>query len=107
MAKDKLYGAIILAVAAVVLVVYTLYTVVDWYIWMSNGNTGHGLAEPISGFLTNVFDWQFMIMAPIWLLVSLIMIIAIWIGYSMLTTPPPVPLEELEEELEAEEAKSA
>ena len=37
-------------------------------------------------------------------LVILISIIAIWIGYSMLTTPAPVPLEELEEELAAEEA---
>ncbi|MHA2009677.1 MAG: hypothetical protein ACXABO_14440 [Promethearchaeota archaeon] len=41
-----------------------------------------------------------------WLLVLLISIIAIWIGYSMLTTPAPVPLEELEEELAAEEEKS-
>lgn len=48
-------------------------------------------------------DWRLFVVAPMWLLVLLISIIAIWIGYSMLTTPAPVPLEELEEELAAEE----
>jgi hypothetical protein len=48
-------------------------------------------------------DWKLFVVAPLWLLVLLISIIAIWIGYSMLTTPAPVPLEELEEELAAEE----
>lgn len=48
-------------------------------------------------------DWRLFVVVPLWLLVILIAIIAIWIGYSMLTTPAPVPLEELEEELAAEE----
>ncbi|MFX0106113.1 MAG: hypothetical protein ACFE75_11565 [Candidatus Hodarchaeota archaeon] len=48
-------------------------------------------------------NWKLFVVAPMWLLVLLIAIIAIWIGYSMLTTPAPVPLEELEEELAAEE----
>jgi hypothetical protein len=48
-------------------------------------------------------NWRLFVVAPLWLLVLLISIIAIWIGYSMLTTPAPVPLEELEEELAAEE----
>jgi len=51
-------------------------------------------------------NWKLFVVAPMWLLVLLISIIAIWIGYSMLTTPAPVPLEELEEELAAEEEKS-
>ncbi|MHA1730397.1 MAG: hypothetical protein ACTSU5_00550 [Promethearchaeota archaeon] len=106
MAKDKLYGAIILVAAAVILVLYTVYTLVDWYIATYGGNP-LGVPSPLFGWAEQVFDWDFFIMFPIWLLVTLIMVIAIWIGYSMLTTPPPVPLEELEEELEAEEAKSA
>lgn len=44
-------------------------------------------------------NWKIFVVGPIWLFVMLISIIAIWIGYSMLTTPAPVPLEELEEEL--------
>ncbi|MFX1426990.1 MAG: hypothetical protein ACFFBE_11105 [Promethearchaeota archaeon] len=62
---------------------------------------------------TDWLDWRLFVVAPLWLLVILISIIAIWIGYSMLTTPAPVPLEvyfayrilieKLEEELAAEE----
>jgi hypothetical protein len=48
-------------------------------------------------------NWKIFVVGPIWLFVMLISIIAIWIGYSMLTTPAPVPLEELEEELASEE----
>ncbi|GAB4316737.1 MAG: hypothetical protein Kow0069_19130 [Promethearchaeota archaeon] len=105
MAKDKLYGLIILVVAAAVLVLYTLYTVVDWYLQTYAG-APLGLPSPI-GALENVFNWQFMVLAPMWLIVVLICVIAIWIGYSMLTTPPPVPLDELEAELEAEESAAA
>jgi hypothetical protein len=36
----------------------------------------------------------------------LVGLLAKWIGISMITTPAPAPLEELEEELEAEEAAS-
>ncbi|MBY8992305.1 MAG: hypothetical protein KGD58_16285 [Candidatus Lokiarchaeota archaeon] len=48
-------------------------------------------------------NWKIFTVGPIWLFVMLISIIAIWIGYSMLTTPAPVPLEELEEELASED----
>ena len=48
-------------------------------------------------------NWKIFVVGPIWLFVMLISIIAIWIGYSMLTTPAPVPLEELEEELASSE----
>ncbi len=57
-------------------------------------------------FGVDLLDWRLFVVLPIWLLVILIAIIAIWIGYSMLTTPAPVPLEELEQELAAEEEKS-
>lgn len=106
MAKDKLYGGIILAVAAFILVIFTVYSVVD--LWLETNGAGivhpEGVPPLLGTFAERLFDWRFFIVVPIWLLVTLIMIIAIWIGYSMLTTPPPVPLEELEEELEAQEA---
>ena len=34
---------------------------------------------------------------------SLLFFAVAWIGYTMLTTPPPIPLEEIEEEEEAKE----
>ena len=54
-------------------------------------------------FVIDWLKWKIFTVGPIWLFVMLISIIAIWIGYSMLTTPAPVPLEELEEELASEE----
>ena len=50
------------------------------------------------------FSWEWAIVLPVTVGIICIGLLAAWIGYSMITTPPPVPLEELEEELEAEEA---
>lgn len=106
MAKDKIIGALIMIIGVIIAIVYTLGSVVDLYMETLGGNTG-GFEIP---FITNlfggidIFSWRLFVVLPLWLLVILISIIAIWIGYSMLTTPAPVPLEELEEELAAEEA---
>ena len=102
MAKDKIIGAIIMVVGILIAVIYTLGSIVDLYLQSSlGGNNPDGFILPIPG-LPDIFDWRLFVVAPLWLIVVLIGIIAIWIGWSMLTTPAPVPLEELEEELEAE-----
>ncbi len=105
MAKDKIIGLLIMLVGVIIAIVYTLGSVVDLYMETLGGVTGGFEIK----FLTNLFgvdlfSWRLFVVAPLWLLVILVCIIAIWIGYSMLTTPAPVPLEELEEELAAEEA---
>ena len=99
-------GAIVIVVGLLIAIVYTmgsvldlLYTTIwapssgDWDSWTHIGEI-------------DWLNWKLFVVLPIWLLVVLISIIAIWIGYSMLTTPAPVPLEELEEELAAEEESS-
>jgi hypothetical protein len=101
MAKDKVIGALVIILGLAIAVIYTMGSIIDLLfdtIW----------ANPNWDSWSNIFgidwlDWKLFTVAPIWLLVILISIIAIWIGYSMLTTPAPVPLEELEEELAAEE----
>lgn len=92
-------------IGVIIAIVYTLGSVVDLYMESIGGVSG-GFEIP---FVTNLFgidlfSWRLFVVAPLWLLVILVSVIAIWIGYSMLTTPAPVPLEELEEELAAEEA---
>ncbi len=83
--------AIIYSMGSIVdLMMDELFKNPDWDLW-------------IRLFDIDWLDWRLFVVAPMWLLVLLISIIAIWIGYSMLTTPAPVPLEELEEELAAEE----
>ena len=103
MAKDKVIGAIVMIVGILIAIVYTLGSVVDLYMEGFLGVAG-GIDLTSSWLQIDILSWELMVVLPMWLLVILISIIAIWIGYSMLTTPAPVPLEELEEELAAEEA---
>ncbi|MBD3228873.1 MAG: hypothetical protein GF329_11860 [Candidatus Lokiarchaeota archaeon] len=107
MSKDKLYGAIILVIAALVLVWYTLFALVygglaggdpglmidtwGWPPWLVNAIIFANLWN-LDGL-----SWRWAVIAPLWIASVLILGIAMWIGYTMLTTPPPVPLEELEE----------
>ena len=105
MAKDKIIGLLIMLVGVIIAIVYTLGSVVDLYMETLGGVTGgFEVAFLTKLFGVDLFSWRLFVVAPLWLLVILVCIIAIWIGYSMLTTPAPVPLEELEEELAAEEA---
>jgi len=104
MAKDKIIGFIIMVVGVLLAIGYTLGSVVDLYLQSSIGG-GNPDGFIIPG-LIDLFDWKLFVVLPLWLIIILVSIIAIWIGWSMLTTPAPVPLEELEEELEAEEAEA-
>ena len=107
-AKDKIIGLIIMLFGIIIAILYTLGSIVD--LWMQAVWGGAGFKMPIISDFTidnwgfDIFSWSLFVVLPLWVLVVLICIIAIWIGYSMLTTPAPVPLEELEEELAAEEA---
>ncbi|MFX1315320.1 MAG: hypothetical protein ACFE9T_05615 [Promethearchaeota archaeon] len=103
MAKDKVIGAIVMLVGILIAIVYTLGSVVDLFFETIGDNPNWNEWIEDMSFGVNWLDWKLFVVAPLWLLVILISIIAIWIGYSMLTTPAPVPLEELEEELAAEE----
>ena len=48
------------------------------------------------GGLAFLFDPNLLVRLPILLGVVLIMVIAMWIGYTMLTTPAPEPLEDFD-----------
>jgi hypothetical protein len=49
---------------------------------------------------------MFLIILPIWAAAVLIMVIAMWIGWTMLTTPAPEPLEDFDfDEEEVAESK--
>ena len=104
MAKDKIIGFIIMILGILIAILYTLGSIVD--LAMEAMKVPGGFKMPIISDMLpiDIFSWRLFVVLPLWLLVVLICIIAIWIGYSMLTTPAPVPLEELEEELAAEEA---
>ncbi|MHA1438728.1 MAG: hypothetical protein ACTSPD_14245 [Promethearchaeota archaeon] len=94
-------------IGALIAIVYTLGSIVDLYMSSSLGGAyenGFEIKALTDMLKFDPFDWRLFVVGPLWLIVLLISVIAIWIGYSMLTTPAPIPLEELEEELAAEEA---
>ena len=102
MAKDKIIGAIVMILGILIAIIYTMGSVVDlWFATLGN-NPDWDIAFRFL-FGVDWLDYRLFTVLPLWIMVLLIAIIAIWIGYSMLTTPAPVPLEELEEELAAEE----
>ncbi len=121
MARDKVYGALIFLIAVIIILWYTWWTLY-FGVWIGtqvdNGATTAQLLLALNGNISGamgthtlmllqywsagLLTWvpvppRFLSVAiPIWLAVTLILVIAAWIGYTMMTTPPPVPLEELE-----------
>jgi len=80
--KDQTYGGIILVVCVVIGILYTV-----------------GLFY----FGGNPFDWSipfWLIALPVFIAFIAIMGIGAWIGWTMATTPPPKPIEELTSEME-------
>ena len=97
MQRDKIYGLIIFIGAAIILIWYTLYAVV--YAGWAHGGA-RALPEAIKWIATlgGILSWWgWAVILPLYVAALLILVIAMWIGWTMLTTPPPVPLEELEE----------
>lgn len=79
MSNDRVFGGIILIGSIVGIVVYF------WLVLLS--------------------PWMFLtIQVSAFLAVVAVLLIMAWIGYTLATTPPPVPLEDLELEGEFEEA---
>jgi hypothetical protein len=112
MGKEKVIGALIFIFAFLILIYYTWGLVL-----LQNPLTGPALEAwindlfPTSG-ADNIWnalfkpDPMFLIILPVWLGALLICIIAMWIGWTMLTTPAPEPLEDFDfDEEEVAEAK--
>ncbi len=77
MHKDQLYGGIIFIVAIILIIFYNL--------WLFG----------ILAVVAAAFNPIYAVYIPVWLLVMLVLGIAGWIGWTMASTPPPKPIEEL------------
>jgi len=87
--KDQGIGGLIFLVCAIVAIGYTL-----GLFW---------LGEPLGG-TQDAWTLSFWLIAmPVYLAFILILGIGAWIGWTMATTPPPKPIEELEVEEKKEE----
>ena len=89
MSKDRIIGGGMLLAAIIIWILYTLYGFL--LILFPN------LPIPKPNF--NLINIPITI---VWLAVTAVLFIAAWIGYTLATTPPPKPIEEIEKELEQE-----
>jgi len=81
--KDQTIGALILAICIIGILVY------GWLVFGGLGIEAALFVLKLTGFVA----------------VGGILAIGAWIGWTMATTPPPKPIEELEKEIEAETAE--
>lgn len=93
--KDQTIGALILLVCVVIAIGYVVVLLAP------------NVVFPVPGEVTGIHPAQFWAVAVVVLIAFLaIMFIGAWIGWTMATTPPPKPIEELELEEEKEEEKA-
>jgi len=83
-AKDKIIGLLVMILGIIIAIVYTMGSIVDLFFATLGQNPNWDAAFQLFGI--DWLDWRLFTVAPMWLIVILISIIAIWIGYSMLTT---------------------
>jgi len=85
MAKDQVIGGILVIVSIVVILIY------GWLVFLPPKMTLLGM--PIDMFMLKLTG--FIAVLGVFGILS-------WIGYTLATTPPPKPIEEIEKELEEE-----
>ena len=91
MSKDQAIGGAILVVCLLVAIGYTLSLFVpDWLSWIG---------------ITYEFDRIWIVATPVFIAFVAILFIGAWIGWTMATTPPPKPIEEIESEISQETTK--
>ena len=84
--KDQTIGGIIFIVCVVVAILYTV-----------------GLF-----YFGNPLSWEIqftLVVIPVFIAFIAVMFIGAWIGWTMATTPPPKPIEEITSEIEEKEEK--
>jgi len=77
MSKDQSYGFVIFLISIIVAIIYLVAFFGEAVVNSSYWQGWHDLAVGI----------------PVLLFVMLVLVISGWIGWTMLTTPPPAPLE--------------
>jgi len=92
--KDQGIGGLIFIICAVIAVLYTVLLFgADW------------MEKNIGWFTIDASSVRYWVIAvPVFIVLIAIMGIGMWIGWTMATTPPPKPIEEITSEIE-EKAK--
>ncbi|WXG44886.1 MAG: hypothetical protein WED04_12800 [Promethearchaeati archaeon SRVP18_Atabeyarchaeia-1] len=109
MAKDKIIGFLIFILGLLVVLYYTWNVIIVaafghfWpsFLWF----LPHVEEWAVVPLASPPPSWYWFLAIPIWLALTLVLVIGMWIGWTMFTTPPPVPFEELEKEEEGKQKK--
>jgi len=97
LSKDQAIGGAIFIVCLLVAVFYVVTLFLPEFFVDVIGNVG---------LTTTVADVKFWIIAvPVFVAFVAILFIGAWIGWTMATTPPPKPIEEIETEISQETTK--
>lgn len=94
MSKDKIYGYGIFFITLLLMFLFTLYTVVQFY-FTKIYNTSPmvdltdlvNLLNPLGVTVMDALLW------PVFIATLMVMFIIAWIGITMATTPPPEPID--------------
>ena len=100
MSKDQAIGGLIFLVCVVVIIGYIsgMFFYDPWIKdWLKNSLS-------INWSTAGVRDW--LVAVPVLIAFVAVLGIGAWIGWTMATTPPPKPIEEIEAEEKKEEAKA-
>jgi predicted DNA-binding transcriptional regulator len=99
MSKDQAIGGAILAVCVIVAIGYAVLVIFPDQV---NGILG----SPISNDAGNTIR-LYAVLVPVFIAFIAILLIGAWIGWTMATTPPPKPIEEITTEMEEKKETKA
>ncbi len=94
MSKDQMIGGLIFIVCVVVIIGYIV------------GMFFYPYIQPVINLGTEAFVQKWLVAIPVLIAFVAVLGIGAWIGWTMATTPPPKPIEEIEAEEKKEEEKA-
>jgi hypothetical protein len=97
MSKDQAIGGAILAVCVIVAVLYAILTIFP-------ANVSHLFGMTVDANTGNTMR-LYAVLVPVFIAFIAILAIGAWIGWTMATTPPPKPIEEITAETETQTKK--
>jgi len=103
--KDQAIGGLIFLVCVVVIVGY-IGAMFFYENPVINISIRRALNLPATGFWSSASVQYWLVALPVFVAFIAVLGIGAWIGWTMATTPPPKPIEEIEAEEKKEEEKS-
>jgi len=97
--KDQVIGWVIFLVCAVIAIIYLIALIFPWNVIELLKSLGLELNIAINTLRL------YLVAVPVLIAFIAILAIGAWIGWTMATTPPPRPIEEIEAEVEEGEEK--